>query len=155
MKAEIYHVTSLQSLKNVITRITELDLTEAKKVTISDSGTKSSRQRGLQWIWYRDIANAGIGGKHEDTKEGVHLVSKWRFGVRILQRDDSDFSDLCDVGTKKYGCDPVRMLWFVDQHVSTEIFTTSQMAEFLKEVQNYYLAHGVNLTNPAFRGLLD
>ena len=52
MKAEIYHVTSLQSLKNVITRITELDLTEAKKVTISDSGTKSSRQRGLQWIWY-------------------------------------------------------------------------------------------------------
>ena len=124
-------------------------------MTISNEGTKSAKQRGLQWIWYEDIVKAGIGGKHESDKNGVHLVCKYWFAVPILQRDDDFFAALYAGWRTNHKGDEAAILWFVDNHVSTEDLTVSQMAEYLTEIERHYLDKGVNLTSPQFRGLLD
>ena len=138
-----------------MTRCKELELDGRTKLTLSDAGDKSARQRGLQWIWNGEVAAAGIGGKHEDTKNGVHLVSKYRWAVPIFVRDDIYFNDLYSVWIQLYGKDADRMLWYVDSQVHTENFNTSQMAEFLTEFQRYYLDKGVTLTNPDDLKLLN
>lgn len=155
MKAETYYLTSLQVISNTIARIAKIMPEEKLQVTISNIGTKSARQRGLDWMWNDDIAKAGIGGKHEDTKDGVHLVCKYRFAVPILCRDDDFFSGLYEGWLNNHKGDERAILWFVEHHVSTEALTVSQMAEYLTAKQHYYLDKGVNLTDPQFRGLLD
>lgn len=155
MKAEIYHLTSLESLQRIEERLHSFILDGKVKVTFSDAGTKSSKQRSLDWKWNSEIAESGIGGRWEDTKEGVHLVCKWRFAVRILQRDDSFFSDLYDEWCRRHEGDDKAIMWFIDKHVSTEDFTVSQQAEYMTEKQRYYSGKGVNLTDPEFRGLLE
>ena len=155
MKAETFYLTNRDVIKNVISRILEINTTDKLKITISDIGKKSSRQRGLDWMWNDDIAKAGIGGKYEDTKEGVHLVCKYRFAVPILCRDDEFFSALYEGWLAKHPNDPEAVMWFVEHHVHTEQLKVPQMAEYLTAKQRYYLDKGVNLTDPAFRGLLD
>lgn len=155
MKPEIYYINNLDILQNAISRIKYIIPNGKFKVTISDAGSKSVRQRGLQWIWYDDVVKAGIGGQYEDTKEGVHLLSKYRWYLPILQRDSEDFAALYELWYEKYGKDKERMLWFVDTQVSTEDLDVSQMAEYLTSFQQHYSRHGVTLTDPAFRGLLD
>ncbi|MCK5608508.1 hypothetical protein KAR91_41890 [Candidatus Pacearchaeota archaeon] len=155
MKAETFYLTSLDAISNVIARVAKIQPEEKLQVTISNTGTKSARQRGLDWFWNDDIAKAGIGGKHEDYKEGVHLVCKYRFAVPILCRDDEFFAGLYEGWLEKHPHDPEAVMWFVEHHVSTEALTVSQMAEYLTAKQHYYLDKGVNLTDPQFRGLLD
>ena len=155
MKAEIYYLSSLETLKKVSARLFEIIPNGTVKVTFSDAGNKSSKQRGLDWKWNDEIAKSGIGGEHEDTKEGVHIVSKWRFAVRILQRDDDFFAGLYDGWCKNREGDSRAIMWFMENHISTEQFTISQMAEYLTEKQHYYLRKGVNLTDPEFRNLLE
>ena len=136
-------------------RLKDLELNGKIKLTISDAGSKSAKQRGLQWKWYTEVANSGLGGKHEDTKDGVHLVSKYRWAVPIFIRDDVHFNDLYAIWIQLYGKDPERMEWFIDNQVHTEKFSVSQMAEFLTDFQNRYLEVGVNLTDPGEKGLLQ
>lgn len=154
MKQETYYLTSLKVISNTIARIAKIMPEEKLQVTISNTGTKSARQRGLDWMWNDDIAKAGIGGKHEDYKEGVHLVCKYRFAVPILCRDDNFFSALYEGWLASHKGDEEAILWFVDRHVSTEELKVPQMAEYLTAKQRYYLDKGVNLRDPEFRGLL-
>lgn len=154
MKAKTFSLTSLDSLDKAKAYLNEIIPNGKIKVVFSNAGTKSSKQRGLEWDWYTQVADAGIGGEHEDSKEGVHLVSKWRFGVRIRQRDDSFFADLYDGWCKRHKGDSGAIMWFIDQQVKTEQFDTAQMAEYLTEFQRYYIRKGVNLTDPEFRNLL-
>jgi len=154
MKAEPYYLINDRVRDNVLHRVRNLPADGKLKIVISNAGDKSAKQRGLQWRWYTEIANAGIGGKHEDTKNGVHLVSKWKWGVPILIRDDEFFAALFGAWRDSHGLDEEAMLWFVDNHVHTEAFNVSQMAEFLTEVQRYY-APMVNLTDPSMYGLID
>ena len=158
MKAENYYLTSPEVAKKVSTRLLETTLDGKTKVTFSDAGSKSAKQRGLQWMGYEDKARSGKGGRLGDTKENCHLEAKYRFAVPIFLRDDPFFADLytrwceiCEVAEDKAG----RMLYFIDQHVSTEKFTTSQMAEFLTEFRNDCMRKGIELREPEFRGLLD
>lgn len=124
------------------------------KVTICNAGDKSVRQRGLQWRWNTDVALSGKGGEFEDTKENVHLVSKYRWAIPILIRDDDFFSELYSMWIKEHKKDPEKMKWFVDTQVHTEMFNTSQMAEFLTEYQKYYISVGIELSNPDDQKLL-
>lgn len=158
MKAETIYLNSLQSIKKAINRIMDILPEQQLKVVISGIGTKSSRQRGLQWMWYEDISNSGRGGKHSDIKEGVHRVCKYRFAVPIFIRDDELFADLWAAWNKR--CEIMedkeeRILYFVDQHVSTEKFTVSQMAEYLTDIQRDCINRQIELREPEFRGLLD
>ena len=155
MKAKTFSLASLNSMKAARAYLDGVVPNGKIKVTFSDAGTKSVKQRGLQWIWYEDKAKSGRGGRLGDTKENCHLEAKYRFAVPILLRDDSHFAGLYLVYCIKYEEDQKMMLYFIDQHVSTEKFTVSQMAEFLTEFKNDCIRSGIDLTEPEFRGLLD
>lgn len=153
MKAEKFILHTEFIRDNAIARINKIECDGKVMVTISNSGDKSARQRGLQWRWYTDVANAGIGGKHEDTKEGVHLVSKYRWAIPILVRDDHFFSEIYNAWFEACKNHDERKQWFVENQVHTESFNTSQMAEFLTEFQRHYGQY-VNLTDPQDKYLL-
>jgi len=155
LRSESYILINSNVLNNAIMRLKELELNGKTQLTISNAGNKSARQRGLQWKWYTEVANSGLGGKHEDTKDGVHLIAKYRWAIPIFNRDDVHFNDLYSIWIQLYGKDPERMEWFIDNQVHTEKFNVSQMAEYLTDFQRYYADKGVNLTNPDERGLLD
>ena len=140
-------IASEREKTEAITIIQAIEPNGKLKVTIGPSGNKSAKQRGLQWKWFTEVSQAGIGGKHEDTKEGVALVAKWRWAIPILIRDDEFFADLFVAYRDKWGNDEAHMRYFVDVYVHTEQFNTSQMAEFLTEFQNHY-SPIVNLTDP-------
>ncbi len=155
MKAKTFSLASLNSIKAAKAYLDGVIPNGKIKVVFSDAGTKSAKQRGLQWRGYEDKARSGIGGRFSDTKENCHLEAKYRFAVPIFLRDDSDFVDLYLVYCNKYEGDQKKMLYFVDQHVSTEKFSTRQMAEFLTDFRNDCLRQGITLREPEFRGLLD
>ena len=155
MKAENYYLTSLAVIQKVSARLLECIPDGKIKVTFSDAGSKSAKQRGLQWRGYEDKAASGIGGRFSDTKENCALEAKYRFAIPIFERDDSKFADLYLMYCNKYEGNQEMMLYFVDQHVHTEKFNTSQMAEFLTEFRNDCRRQGIELREPEFRGLLD
>lgn len=155
MKAEPYHLINEHVRDVAIMRIKELPCDGKLKITISDSGSKSGKQRALNWMWNDEVAKSGKGGRHEDTKQGVHMVAKYRWAVPILQRDDPNFADLYGIWVQLYGNNPDRMLYFIDNHVHTEKMTVPQVAEFLTDYQRYYSEQGIELTNPADKGLLE
>lgn len=155
MKSESFILINDNIRNKAIQRVLEIICDGKTKLTISDAGSKTARQNALDWMWNTEIANSGYGGEYEDTKEGVHLISKYRWVVPILIRDDDFFSDLWGAYVNKYGSDPERMKWFVDTQVHTMNLTKSQTAEYLTEKQRYYSGKGVNLTNPDDMGLLE
>jgi len=148
MKPEKYILRTEADRNEVLKRLLELPCDSKTNVTLSDAGSKSSRQRGLQFMWYGEVAKSGIGGKHEDTKEGVHLVCKFRWALPILRRDDPFFNDLYEGFLRNHPDNPEAVEWFIDTQVQTEKMTVSQNAEMLTEFQRYYIDKGVNLTDP-------
>ena len=154
MQAESFFIVNTDVKKNLIGRIMDIPADGKTKVVISNAGTKSGRQRGLQWRWYTEVANAGIGGRHEDTKDGVHLVSKWRWAIPILCRDDPFFADIFTAWREKHGTDEKAMEWFVDVQVHTESMSINQIGEFLTDFQRHY-GPLVGLTDPETKGLID
>jgi hypothetical protein len=155
VKAEKYTLSSQFILDNCILDISNRPLDGKTTVSIGDTGSKSSRQRGYEWILYEAIAKSGKGGKHEDEKNGVHMVCKYRFAVPLFIRDDSFFAELWTIYRQLYGKDPERMEWYVAEFVHTERFNTSQMAEYLTELINYYTARGFELPEPSDKKLLE
>ena len=153
MKPETYYLITPLVLENTIRRLREIGVNRKIQVTIQSVSKKSTKQRGLQWMWYTEVAKAGIGGKWEDTKYGVHLISKWRWAIPILIRDDEHFNDLFTAWYNLYKHDEERMRWFVEAHVHTEDFSSKQMAEFLTDFQRHY-GQLVNLTDPDDKNLL-
>ena len=151
MKATKFILSSELIRDNAISAINNIELNGKTQVTISDVGAKSARQRALNWMWNNEVAESGIGGKHEDTAEGVHLVAKYRWALPILQRDDEHFASLYDIWVQLYKGDEERMLWFIDKQVHTEAMSVSQNAEFLTMFQRFYQKHGVSLTDPELK----
>ena len=155
MKAKTFSLASLDSLNKAKAYLEGVIPNGKIKIVFSDAGCKSVKQRGLQWMGYEDKSKSGIGGRFSDTKENCHLEAKYRFAVPILLRDDSFFADLYLIYCNKYEGDQKKMLYFVDQHVSTEKFSTHQMAEFLTDFRNDCIRQGITLREPEFKGLLD
>ena len=158
MNAKTFSLASLESMKAARAYFDEIIPNGKTKVTFSDAGTKSVKQRGLQWMGYEDKAKSGKGGRLGDTKENCHLEAKYRFAVPILRRDDSFFADLYrgwSANCLFLEDREERMLYFVDKHVSTEKFSVSQMAEFLTDFRNDCVQKGIELREPEFKGLLD
>lgn len=158
MRARNYYLTSLEVLSNVVVHLHGIILDGKVKVTFSAAGSKSAKQRGLQWMGYEDKAKSGIGGRLSDTSENVHLVAKYRFAIPIFSRDDDYFADMYSGYRKRIkgkADEEAKMWYFVDKHVSTEDFTVSQMAEFLTHFRNDCTAKGITLREPEFKGLLE
>lgn len=155
MKSKTFSLASLNSMKAAKAYLEGVLPNGKIKVVFSDAGTKSIKQRGLQWQWYTDKAKSGRGGRLGDTKENCHLEAKYRFAVPIWLRDDSFFADLYLAWCNKYEHSEKHMLYFVDKHVSTEGFSVSQMAEYLTEFKNDCIQSEIDLSVPEFKGLLD
>ena len=154
MKADRFVLIN-ESVRNLcIAKIKDLPVDGKTQVVISAAAGKSTRQRGLQFLWYTNVAKSGMGGRHEESVEACHIASKYRWAIPIFVRDDEHFSEIYTEWMKMYGDDSDRMFWFADKMVHTEKFTVSQMAEFLTNFQEYYLNHGFPLVNPDDLGLL-
>jgi len=139
-------------------------LTEDGSVTVVIKKTKkdsTAAQRSLKWLWNTEIAQSGIG--QDDTAQDVHTRNKMMFGHPIKMRDallqDADFyPELYTTFTETYKNHPAypqMMRFFAENHIKTERFTRQQNAEYLKNVQQYWIGKGVNLTDPALKGLDD
>lgn len=151
MKPEHYFLGSKTDRQTVLQAISALDIAETHyRVTIADSMSKSVRQRGLQWKWYGEVANSGIGAA--DTKEEVHRFSKWQFARPILMRDDPIFAVVLPGLRKEYKGNKEVMRHICDEYISTE-GEGFAMSEYLSEFERYYRQNGVALTDPE-RGLL-
>ena len=148
MKQESYRLINEAVKGNACLRIKDILADGKTEVVIRNSGNKSAEQRGLDWKWSTEIASSGIGGKFEDKKDNVHRVCKYKWAIPIFIRDDSFFAELYSIYVQRYKGDADRMKWFVDNQVSTEDFTCTQMAEYLTEKQRHYSGVGVALTNP-------
>ena len=156
MKAKSFFLTGLEELQKANAYLLGVILDGKVKVTFSNAGTKTLKQNNLWHMWCEDVAISGIGGEHEDSKGGVHLVGKYKFVLPILERDDTLFAELWKGWYLKNQYDRERLEYFVEHHVSTTVLNKTQMAEALTGFKNYYaIKHGVNLRQPEFRGLLD
>jgi len=151
MRSKSYYLENDMIRGNAIRHINELKCDGKVKITISNAGSKTSKQRGLQWRWYEDIAKSGIGDA--DTSDDADLKCKWMFARPIFLRDDDFFRELYDMFMAKHGNDPERIKWFCRHMIHTEKFTPKQMAEYLDGIEMYYSSKGVNLTDPREYGL--
>ena len=127
-----------------------------RKVQFSGAKDKSTRQRGLQWIWYGDVVKSGIGGVDEESEQDLHLASKARWCLPIEIRDDDNFAEVYLAFHNRWHGTPLweaKFIWFVDRVVSTEDLNQAQMAEYLTAFRDHYgLDLGVDLTDPDARG---
>jgi len=148
MKPEKYILRTEADRNEVLKRLLELPCDGKLTVSLSDAGSKSSRQRGLDWRWNTDIANSGMGGKFEDSKDNVHRVCKYKWAIPIMIRDNPFFAELYAAYIALHKNDADRMKWFVDNMVHTESFDSHQMSEYMTEKQRHYVGHGFTLTDP-------
>ena len=152
MKNKPTYLVNEAARRKVINQLLDEPIDGTRKVTITNVGTKSSKQRGLQWIWYADVVKSGVGGRDEASEKRLHLVSKYRWCLPIQIRDDNMFADLWLEYYQRH-CKKTNASayfeWFVDKHVSTEALDNSQMAEYLTKFRDHYaLELGVNLSDP-------
>jgi hypothetical protein len=116
--------------------------------------SSTARQRRLQWLWYTEVSQSGLG--QDDTKEAVHVRAKMMFAHPILMRDDDVYPLLYSTFKKAVENSTVYSAYikeFASQYISTERLTRKQRAEYLSEFQRYWINKGVELTDPATQGL--
>ena len=147
MKAETHYPGSDQTLIRLCERLKEVCPDIKLQVTISNKASKSTRQRGLQWKWYGEVANAGVGGEHEESANGVHLKSKWKWAVPLLRETSEEFTEFWENVLQNHRTNPVMMKFIVRDIVSTE-GKDFPISRYLTSFERYYRSHGVNLTIP-------
>ncbi len=159
MKAQKYILIDEAMKKRFLLDLYTRPLDGSTTVTISATGSKSARQRGLQHIWYNDIVMSGLGSKYEADEDILDVYCKYRWGIRILTADsigpnENDYlTDSYLTYSKANAKDPDKMMWWTQQNIHTEAMNTSQMAQFLTAIkENYAIDMGVNLTDPDQRG---
>ncbi len=152
MKAQVYALVNSQVKKNVMNDIMDRPEDGTVQVTIAGIATKSSRQRGLQHIWYDDVVKLGLGGEHESSEELLDLACKYKWCLPLKIQSDGNFAEVYLGYCKKYKSNPEKMLWFVSAFVHTEQLSTNEMASFLTSFRNHYDEMGVNLTDPDEKG---
>jgi hypothetical protein len=141
-------------MHNLLAELYDLPIDGKTKVTISNAGGTIERQRGLDRLWDKDISQAGIGGKYEDTEVNIHLLSKYLFALPIIcARPEGHFEEIYEGFKKNHLGDEKALFWFIDTQVSTMDFTKNEMHQYLEAKQRHYIPLGVNLTDPALQGL--
>jgi hypothetical protein len=126
-------------------------------ITVEIKKTKkdsTSKQRRLQWMWYTEIANSGLGS--DDNKNDVHTRAKWQFCRPILLRDCEIFPIILNKfeETIQYAENKSELYRiFSRDYISTERLSKSQRAEYLTDFQRYWASKGVCLSDPELQGL--
>ena len=137
------------------TMIEEMPIDGSKTVIFKNTDqSPTAKQRRLQWLWCTETAQSGLG--QDDDKESVHIRAKMMFAHPILMRDDEVYPVLYDTFKNAVKTSENYALYikeFANQYISTERLTKRQRAEYLTEFQRYWVAKGVNLTDPSLQGL--
>lgn len=150
-------ITNEQQKKYAQNLIAEMPVDSSMTViTKKTSMDSTAKQRRLQWMWYTEVAAAGLG--RNDTKEGVHTTAKWVFARPILLRDDKTFGAVYAGFEIVVNSEENRSradMWreFTQYFISTESLSRRQRAEYLTEFQRYWTGKGVELTRPEDQGL--
>lgn len=148
-------IDSKQQKRFAVMTIQEMDTDGKMTVEIKKtSQNATAKQRRLNWLWCGEIAASGVGSK--DTKEDVHTWCKWKFAKPILLRDDEVFPVVYGAFQKTVtGSDNYAEYCriFAEQYISTERLTKRQRAEYLTEMQRFWIMQGVELTDPALQGV--
>ena len=148
-------ISSEREKRYALSLIEQMEVDGSDTVILKKTDDSSTaRQRQLQWLWYTETAASGIGSA--DTKEAVHINSKWVFARPILLRDDEVFGIIYEkfMETVKDSINYSQYCKvFANEYISTERMTRQQRAEFLRDFQNYWTRKGVNLTDPSMHGL--
>lgn len=159
MKSQRYILINEDVKKRFLRDLYTRPLDGSTTVTISATGSKSARQRGLQHIWYDDIVMSGLGGQYEADEQILDVYCKYRWGIRILTAEpigpnENDYlTDSYLAYAKVNADDPEKMMWWTRQNIHTEAMSNSQMARFLTAIKEHYgIDLGVNLTDPSMRG---
>jgi hypothetical protein len=151
MKSQTFNLISDQVKANCIQYVHNLPADGKLKVTIAGIGSKTDRQRALDWLWDHEIFESGIGHADPDV-ETVHARSKWMFARPILMRDDELFRGIFDYFLRNYGMSKEKgsayRLEFANDYISTQKMSIGQVSEYMKAKQMYWLMEGVELTNP-------
>lgn len=154
MKAKTFILCNQKIMHNLLAELYDLPIDGETKVTISNAGGTIEKQRGLDRLWDKDIAQAGIGGRYEDTEANVHRLSKSLFALPImLAREEGHFAEIYNAFKKNHNGDQEAILWFIDTQISTLDFDKEEMSKYLEAKQRHYIPLGVNLTDPALQGL--
>ena len=148
-------INSDQARRSAISLVGGLPIDGTMEVVIKKADKSSTaKQRRLSWQWYKEVAESGKG--QHDTKEAVHVASKWQFARPILLREDDVFGIIYNQfmdyvkGTPGYSeCCRV----FSSEYISTERMTKRQRAEMMTDFQRYWTWEGVQLTDPDSMGL--
>ena len=118
-------------------------------------GSKSARQRRLQWRWYSEIASSGFGRSND--KNRVHLDSKWYQAKPLLLAGTDKYSlwiqDMWQLILEKHPNDAEKQKDFFVFAVHTESMEKEMVSDFLKDMQYYWTNKGVVLTDPSLAGL--
>lgn len=152
MKAENFILINKEVRAAAITRLLEFPLDGKTQVVFSGLGTKTARQRKLDYKWDSEILKSGIGWG-DKTIDQVHARGKWLFARPILLMDDEIFVAIYDHFMAHYGKDKEKCLKFAQDYISTERLSTAQAAEYMSNKQNYWTSKGVILTDPSLQGL--
>lgn len=153
MKAKNFYLLSETIRDNAIAAVNDALLDGKTKVTLSSAGGKKPRQRGLQWVWYKDVEEVGT-----ESAKTISVASKIAFGLPIAMRNQEkykDFLDLYWLAEEKHGANDDFMYYFFDKHFHTEDFDTNEMAQFLTAFEIHYTQLGVELSDPIDWKLLN
>jgi len=141
-----------------LTMIQEAVLDGSKTVVVKDTDmSPTAKQRRLRWLWAGEIANSGLG--QHDTKDGVDMFCKWKFGRPILLRDSEVFGAIFagfEIMVKDYDPEEKKECYrqFTRDYISIEnLMSRKQEAEYLTDIQNFWTRKGVCLTDPGLLGL--
>jgi len=153
MKAEQIYLLDQDKVREAIDKILVLETGNKYMVSISDASSKTTKQNNYQRRLCRDVANSGIGGRHEETADAVHRFCKYKFALPVILEKDENFAWLYESVKKELFNDEDKMIWFVDSQVSTMDFSVSEGAQYITDMINYYAPRGAKLTDPADYGL--
>lgn len=154
MTTETIFLGSIAAKAKAICLINSIEIGAAMKVVVSDTRGKTAQARGVQWMWYTEVANSGIGRR--DNKDDVHADAKYKFARPILMRDDEDFAFLWPEIEARCEGDPEKIRYAVDHFISTE-GEGFPIGEYLTDFERYWRQQGVNLTipDPRFREWME
>lgn len=159
MKSRPYVLVSEYVKKKFLSDLYCMPLDGSVTVTVSSTGSKSTKQRGLQHVWYNDIVMSGLGGKYEANDEILDVYCKYRWGIRILTSEAIGPNENFHLGeayieySRIHKANAEKMMWWTKQNIHTEQMSNNQMAQFLTAIRDYY-GHevGVNLADPDEKG---
>jgi hypothetical protein len=150
-------VSSLDDLDAVLRILRQRFDTSGRQTVIISNYERniSSEQRGLYWMWL-GVISSELG----DTKDELHKVFKERFLLNIFLADIDNHQDFAGLTenmrvVKKLAPDQFPAIRsFVMSQLSIMDATTTNMSQYLKEIENEAINMRIRLPLPELQGLL-